>query len=446
MYQPARKNQIQGQTIISTLIGIAVFLILTNALFTLVRGSFSILSFNRARITARHLAQEKIELVRNLPYNNIGTSGGIPSGTIAQQEIVTRNGLSFTVDTDVIYIDDPFDTKVPNDLLPTDYKRIRVAVSWGGVSASRNNPVVLVTDISPKGVETTAGGGTLSVFVIDANGQPVPQADVTITAATTPAVNLSLQTADNGRLILPGAPTCTACYHITISKSGYSSERTYATSEIANPTKPHLTILSGKLTEVAFSIDHTSTLTIHTTDNRTSGFLPKGPISFHMQGAKTLGTSTNGTLIYKYDQTLTTDATGTLNLDEIEWDNYEIAMTGTNPDISGINTFLPVSLSPGIIKDITIATDAHSTNSLLLTFLDTSNQKIASVSATINTTPTVQTIVSGQSSDPDFGQSFFSNISAQSYQITATASGFLDYSGNVSVSGRSQQTVILTPQ
>jgi hypothetical protein len=440
----SRKN-ISGQTLISTLIGIAVFLILTNALFTLVRGSFSILSFNRARITARHLAQEKIELVRNLPYNKIGTTGGIPSGTLLQQEIVSRNGLSFTIDTDVIYVDDPFDMTVPNDLLPTDYKRIRVAVSWGGVAASRDNPVILVTDISPKGVESTAGGGTLSVFVINANGQPVPQADVVVTANTTPAVNLTLQTGDNGRLILPGAPTCTACYHITISKSGYSSERTYATSEIANPTKPHLTILSGKLTEVAFSIDRSSSLAIHSTDNRASGFIPKGTLSFQMRGSKTIGTSTNGTSVYKYDQTLTTDGSGTFSLNSLEWDNYQIVTTGTNPDISGSSSFLPITLPPGVAKDIILASDIHTTNSLLMTFIDTSNLKIASVSATLNTSP-AKTILSGQSSDPDSGQAFFSNLSAQTYQITATASGYVDYSGTVSVNGRSQETVILTPQ
>jgi len=446
MHYPARRNQTKGQTIISTLIGIAVFLILANALFTLVRGSFSILSFNRARITARHLAQEKVEFMRNLSYDDVGTAGGIPSGTLAQQEKITRNGLSFTIDTDIIYIDDPFDGTVPNDLLPTDYKRVRVAVSWGGLTASRDNPIVLVTDISPKGVESTAGGGTLSVFVIDANGQPVPQADVTITAATNPAVNLSLQTGDNGRLILPGAPPCTACYHITVGKTGYSTERTYAKTEVANPSKPHLTILSGKLTEVAFSIDRLSTLAIHSTDNRASGFLAKGPISFSMRGAKTIGTTTNGTPVYKYDQTLSTDSSGDLTLGTLEWDNYQITTSGTNPDISGANPSSTLTIAPNTSTTFMMATDTHSTNSLLLTFVSNSQQQIASVSATLNTTPTARTVLSGQSTDPDFGQAFFSSLNATTYQLTASASGYINYTGNISVSGRTQQTIILTGQ
>jgi len=436
-----------GQTLIATLIGIAIFLILANALFTLVRGSFSLISFNRARITARHLAEEKVEFIRNLPYNNVGTSGGIPSGTIPQEETVTQNGLSFTVKTDIIYVDDPFDNTVPNDLLPTDYKRVRVEVSWGGAASSRNNPFVLVTDISPKGVENTSGGGVLSVFVIDANGQPVSQADVSIVASSSPSVNLSLQTADNGRLILPGAPTCKTCYRITVSKSGFSTERTYAKSEVSNPTKPDLSILNGQLTEVTFSIDHTAMLTIHSTDSRVNGFAPKGNVNFKMRGAKTLGTQSNGTIVYKYDQTLTTDGNGNLSLSNIEWDNYTVSMpTTTTLDISGINPLSPFSIQPESTNSVTFATESYSSNNLRTTFLNASGQQVASVSGTLKKGSTTINGVSGSSSDPDYGQIFFANAASGTNTLTATASGYVNYSGSVSVSGTTNQTVTFTAQ
>jgi hypothetical protein len=435
-----------GQTLLSTIIGIAIFLILANALFTLIRGTFQVTSFNRARITARHLAQEKIEFIRNLTYDDVGTVGGIPAGPLLQEETISRNGLSYTVKTDIIYVDDTFDQTVPSDLLPTDYKRVRVEVSWDGLAASRKNPVVFVTDIAPRGVETTANGGTLSIFVIDANGQPVPQADVQITASTTPQVNLSLQTGDNGRIILPGAPTCTACYQLTATKSGYSSERTYGTNEIANPAKPHLTILTNQLTEITFSIDQLSNLSILTTSNRATSFAPLGNVSFQMRGSKTLGTSTDGTPVYKYNQTLTTDSSGSLVLSNIEWDTYQLLMnTGSSLDFSGTNPKLPIILNPGSSSTISLATDTHTTNSLLVTFVNATQQQIASVSGTL-TGATPETILSGESTNPDFGQVFFPNLSATSYQLTATASGYIDYSSSISVSGRTQETVVLTPQ
>lgn len=435
-----------GQTLVSVLIGLAIFLILSSAVFTLVQGSFQVISFNRSRIAARHLAQEKIEFIRNLTYDDVGTLGGIPSGPLEQEEVVERNGLSYTVKTDIIYIDDPFDNVIPSDLLPSDYKRVRVEVSWGGTASSRRNPVVLVTDITPRGVETTAGGGTLSIFVIDANGQPVPQADVQITANTTPFVNLSLSTSDNGRVILPGAPTCTACYQVSITKSGFSTDRTYATTEVANPVNPHLSILTGELTEVTLSIDRLSTLTFQTMANRASGFLPLGNISFRLRGTKIIGTETDGTSVYKYDETLSTNSLGLLTVNDLEWDSYEVSMSQASSfDISGIFPKSPMSIEPDTQVDVKLATEAKSQHSLLLTFMDPSQVHIASVSATL-TGANPDTIYSGQTGTPDFGQAFFSNLSSATYQLTATASGYLDYTGTVPVIGTTQETILLTPQ
>lgn len=274
-----------GQTIVGILVAIAILSILANAIFTVTNSSFRFIAFNRARITARHLAQEKIELIRNLPYDDIGTQGGIPPGPLPQEENVVRNKLNYLVSTSIIYVDDDFDDVVPTDLLPTDYKRVRVEVSWQGLTGSRQNPVVLFTDIAPKGIETTTGGGTLSILVFDSNGDPVPQADVVINAPSV-GVNLNAQTGDNGRLIFPGAPSCISCYEITITKTDFSSERTYSTAELANPNKPHQTIIVGQLTEISFAIDLVSTLNISSRSDRENSFVPLPNVSFTLRGEK----------------------------------------------------------------------------------------------------------------------------------------------------------------
>ena len=103
-----KKQPRQGQILLSILIAIAVFAILVNALFTLIAASFDLVSLNKTRITARHLAQEKMELVRNLSYEDVGTVGGIPDGIIEPEEMVRRNDLNYTIKTDISYIDDPF--------------------------------------------------------------------------------------------------------------------------------------------------------------------------------------------------------------------------------------------------------------------------------------------------------------------------------------------------
>jgi len=214
----------KGQTFIGFLISVAILTILSSALFTLVLTSYEMITFTRARVTARHLGQQYLENIRNLAYEDIGTQGGIPTGQLPQTVNLVRNGLNYRVKTDIVYVDDPFDGSVPADFLPTDYKRIRVDVSWEGLAESDINPVTLITDIAPKGLESAEGGGTLSVLVFNANAEPVGQAVVTIIAnEVTPQINLSLLTNDSGRLFLPGAPACDACYQITATKDGYSS-------------------------------------------------------------------------------------------------------------------------------------------------------------------------------------------------------------------------------
>jgi hypothetical protein len=444
---PKTKKQ-RGSTLIGILVALAIFSILGQAVFTLASSSFELVSFNRARITARHLAQEKIEFIRNLPYDDVGTSGGIPSGTIPQQEHIIRNKLDYLVKTSIIYIDDPFDQQTPGDLLPTDYKSVRVEVSWQGVASSRKNPVVFLTHIVPKGVETTAGGGTLSIFVFDAQANPVPQAQVTIYADTvTPTVNLTLNTADNGRAILPGASPCISCYEITVTKAGYSTQQTYSTSQVANPSKPHQTVLAGDLTEISFTIDILSNLNIISVKSREENFEIYPNILFQLRGEKIIGTDAQNQPVYKFDQDFITDSSGTISVNNIEWDNYRIIVPETSGlDISGTNPLLPIILQPNSTIDAKFALATQTTHSLLLSFTDNSKVPIASVSATLSDGASYQeTKLSGFDTDPDFGQTFFSDLSQQIYTLTATASGYLDFSGSISVDQQTQENVVLDP-
>ena len=108
-----------GQIYLDILIALAILMILTHALISLLLTSYELISFTRAKTVAKHLAQEKIELIRNLPYDQIGTVGGIPAGVLSQTEQLTRNAQSYTLNTSIIYIDDPFDNLAPTDTLTT---------------------------------------------------------------------------------------------------------------------------------------------------------------------------------------------------------------------------------------------------------------------------------------------------------------------------------------
>lgn len=425
----------------------AVFAILGHAIFTLTTSSFTLIGFTRARIAARHLAQEKLELIRNLPFSDVGTVGGIPVGPLVQSENIERNGLVYSVKTSIVYVDDPFDQTAPSDLLPTDYKRVRVDVSWQGQASSSKNPVVLVSDIAPKGIETSAGGGTLSILVFDANALPVAQADVHIEATeVNPPVDLDLQTSDTGYVVLPGAPACVSCYDITVTKPGYSIDRTYTTVEVANPSKPPVSIIEGELTEISFAIDKLSTLNITSVSDRDSGFNPLGTITFQLRGDKTIGTDSDDFPVYKFDKQFTTDGGGNITITNMEWDNYTIIISsGSGWDISGTNPLIPLQLLPNTSVSWKFALSNQTPHRLLIGFTDSGQTPIASVSATLSFGSYQETKLSGASSDPDFGQVFFFNLQEKNHDLEATASGYQDVNTKIQVSGYTQESVILQP-
>lgn len=436
----------RGYSLIEFIIASAILAIVMTALVQVVITAYRTLGESKLRVTAKSLANEKIELARNLPYANVGTVGGIPSGVLAQQETQTLNGNTFTIKTSVVYIDDPFDGVAPTDTLPTDYKRVRVEVIWNGIFAS-TIPVVQITDIAPNGVETNSGGGTLQILVFNSLGQPVPQAQVHITnTVVTPNIDLTLATDTSGYVLLPGSPACSSCYNISVTKNGYSTDRTYTTSEVASPNKPSVTILVGKLTPISFAIDQVATVTFLSKSDRGLGFSPLGNVPFHIQSTKTIGDDSLGNPVYKVDNDYTTDSSGQYNLPNVEWDSYTITKTASGYDLAGINPLQPMAVVPTANISVLLALSSHSTNSLLLSVIDASGSAIASSSATLSNASTYnKTIQTGLSSDPDFGQAFFNSLTSGSYTIIASASGFQTATTPVTISGQTTQKVTLSP-
>lgn len=436
----------RGQMLLGILISTAVFAILAHAVFTLVASSFDLVNFNKSRITARHLAQEKIEIARNLSYDNLGTVGGIPDGIISETENVARNGLNFVVKTSIIYIDDPFNGSGSGN--NTDYKRVRVEVSWEGLASSRKNPIVLVTDVNPQENDSITAG-TLVILVFDANGEPVPQAQVNIVATSiSPPVNLTQNTNDEGKVTLPGATPCNSCYRITVTKNGYNTDRTYATSEVTNPIKPHLSVLVGEITQISFAIDLTGSISIHSVDSRDNSYVPKGNILFRLRGNKIIGTNALGQYVYKTDQNYTTDGGGNFSIPSIEWDTYSVLMpTGTSWDISGSTPLQPLSLVPNGSIDFTFAVESHTNHSFLAIVKDPSQNLIAEATARLIDPPSFdESLQTGATLSADFGQAFFSDLGEKTYQFEATASGYLNFTGNFDVSGYTVGDVVLTPE
>lgn len=247
------------------IIGTALTLIIFLALTALLRSSLTVASLAKNKTVATAVAESQMEYVRSLDYASVGTVGGIPAGSIPQYATTTSNGVDFITRTYIEYVDDPADgiEAADENGITTDYKRIKVEVTY--TVANRVHAIDLLSNYAPPGIETTTGGGTLRIQVVNAAGAAVPGASVRIeNPSVSPAVDLTAFASDAGIVYLPGASTSTD-YRISVSKDGYSSAQTYernATNQ--NPTPGYLTVAKDQTTTGTFAIDLLASLVLST--------------------------------------------------------------------------------------------------------------------------------------------------------------------------------------
>ena len=443
--QPTAQLKDVGFTLMEVAVAGAVLAIFFASIAVITQMVLGLIGESRIRAVSANLAQARMERVRNLAYASVGTMGGIPAGPIAQQEIVNINGQNFEVRTSVVYIDDPFDGVAPGDSLSTDYKRVKVAVSWDGPFASKN-PLVVVTDVAPRGTEAEEVGGVLQIKVINALGDPVEGASVFIVNdAVIPAINIETTTNVQGGVVLPGSPICNVCYQIRVEKSGYSSDKTYSSGEVANPSKPYSTILDGEVSQVTLAVDRVGSIQVRTTGSRAANYPAFSGVAFILRGNKIIGTNTLDENVYKYEKNLTSGPGGLLNVANLEWDTYSVSIpVASSVDLAGSIPINPFSLLPGGSVNLWVVTSAASANSMLVVVKDASGNPLADTSVKL-LTPSggVLNGVAGAVGKGDTGQVLFSNLAVGEYGVTATKSGYLQASSSAIVNGDITEVTVL---
>lgn len=361
-------NKEKGFTLVESLVATAIFALLVVGIYQAFGGLSNLVQLSKLKSAAIALAAEQLEIARNLPYSDVGVINSAPPGKIPYQKFETRNGHNFVVTTFVRSIDDPFDGTiggVPSDLNPADYKLVAVEISC---PTCRNyQPLTLTTRVAPKNLETSSGNGALFVQVIDTSGQPVSSANVKVTNISTTSTTIVQDTTNNaGLLQLVDLPPGELVYKVEISKSGYSSARTYAPGEngLAKPVNQNATILAGQLTKLTLIIDKVSSLQIKTVNQYCE---PTGPFSFKIQGSKFMDTM--GTVL-RYDQNKTVPIEGLLNLGDLESDTYNFSPNDINWAIVGSFPLQSVFLAPGLAGEVKLLLAPKNGNGLLVAVKD----------------------------------------------------------------------------
>lgn len=445
MMKVMSKQTTQGFTLIEVLVATAVLMGFLAAVLSILQTAITSIGMARLQSQATRLAEEQLEMARNLPYNSVGTVGGIPAGSLSPTKTVVINGTRFTIKTVVLYIDDVYDNTAPVDLLPADYKRVRVAVTWEGLLPSKV-PVVVLSDVAPRGMETTNGGGTIIISVFDSQGLPITNASVHLEAAdVSPSINMDALTDTYGRVILPGAPACVNCYHVTVTKTGYTSERTYSTDEVANPTNPHLTVLSSQVTQLSFAIDTMSTLTVKATRPKQSSYAPFTGAQFLLQGTKEIGRTVSDEPVYKVNRTVTTGTMGQVTVTDLEWDTYTVSFMPTSSiDFGGSWPSNPIILRPGDNLNFNMVVQPATLNSLLVRVENQSHLPIDTAVVQLLKPGFVATESAGLPNNGDWGQSFFPNLQSTVYDLVVSATGYAQATASVTINGDRVESFQLT--
>lgn len=357
-----------------TLIELILDAFVITVVFGAVIGSFLVMlnatNSGKIRTMAGALANEQLEYLRNLPYDSLSTENGtiLPQGSIPDTQTVTRGGVSFVLNTTIIFVDDPFDgcaipngtnlwsctdgaTSTTNDVVPVDYKRLNVEALKVGT------PTVLVklsSNAASKAAETISQTGMLLVKAIDAQGLPVAEAEVTVENAATHVAIIGL-TNNQGYVFIANLPPDNQNgYHIVVTKAGFSSDyTTNRTSQNPNQVQPDVDINIQQVTIQTLKIGLLANLVVTVTNE----------IGTPLAGQNITATSSKITAFNPstpkniYNQT--TNANGVATFPNIEWDSYTLS-AATNYYVVSVSPYQPVGVEPNTTLPVNLVITTNS--------------------------------------------------------------------------------------
>jgi prepilin-type N-terminal cleavage/methylation domain-containing protein len=320
-----------GFTLLELLVSMTVIGVMSVGFFSLFTALVNSSTLAKQRSVGGTLANNQMEYLRSLPYDNLAVSGGsiISSSYIPATTTKKINGINYIITTSISYVDDAYDGCGPypnldlkqkycrnflfsgntagnnqlNDTNPGDYKLAHVVVkNLGGTRLA-----VMDTHIAARVAETASTTGALFITVTDSAGNGVSEATVKVTNTTiNPAVNVSDSTDANGIAIFYGLPPDSGLdYMIEAQKTGYSSIQSIRPSGSLQPTYSSQKILSQQSSYLALVIApmDTNSLIIETTN--TAG-APLSNVKVQVKGGYKKYTTVSDN-VYYFDNFTPTD-------------------------------------------------------------------------------------------------------------------------------------------
>lgn len=448
-FNPKYLKHKSGFTLIEALVFLFIFAIVTVTFYTTWSVSTRYILFVKNRFVAVSLANEKMEVVRNLAYDKIAHTGGDPPGNLHEDEYITRAGKSFHVHTDIIYVDDPLDGTLggsPNDVDFVDYKNVRIEIFWDDEAHS----VVLASRFVPAGIEGSAA--SLGVLVInvysDQSESCVAGSTVHITNADT-GYNETRATDSFGRLMLVGLSESTKKYVVTLAKSGYEAVATLSPYPITsyNPVDTHASVIRSAVNTIDIIQNKTANLDIVTKDYLEQDV---ANINFYLKGGRIMGTTEPAELgdpvypIYNIDSHTQTGSDGEKDFGAISPGQYEFILEESGYTLIGLNRASHFSLSSEQTLELNAKVSLDSVTALLFK-VGNEIAPIANASVHLTNAGGYDTTLTTDEN----GMAFFPNVAdppfvAGTYDFSITADDHDSFSGQTTVNENSLKTEEVT--
>lgn len=433
-----RKEE-RGVTLIEAVAALSLFAVVAAALIGLLSSAISANTFSREKTAGEHIVNDQMEWIRSQDYNDVGTTSGNPTGTIAATGLkcptpaatcdtnpVSSRGVNANVTTEVRYVDDPAPTSYATQ---ANYKRVTVTVTRvsDGKQLAQGVSYVAPPSRAPLGGLNNA---IINATVVDFGDQalpPVGDATVGLTSSS-PLASRSDTTSQTGLVsfaALTPNPTATDYYNLAVTPpSGYVVLKDDDIAQTPTSAAARVSLAPGQTWPTTLRIYRPSTIYVNLADSQSTASTADdtpytGAVTVQLTGPGTASYTCPGSSASVY-----ACAGGQLTV-------WKIAGEPVKPgdyQVSTSGPFLSTPISQYVPNDY--PSDLTATYTMPLTLLGglTVTVRANGVTAMPGATVTVDggpaSIATQTATTNASGQATFTNLPAGSgYTVTATKNG-----------------------
>lgn len=165
--------------------------------------------------------------------------------------------------------------------------------------------------------------------------------------------------------------------------------------------------------------------------------VPIGNVPFTLTSGTTIGTDVSSNPIYKYDVSDQTDGGGEWHSGDIEFDTYELLISGYN--IAEACPSLPLILEPNVTLEQTLTLVSASAHNLKLQITGPLSEVVGRAQVNLVGGSVDMTVSSG-----DCGIAYFPSLSDDTFTVSIIAPGFAPFTTLIPVSGDTESSVVLS--